>query len=185
MATKFVYQIEPETWTVRWQIEAPGVPFGMVWIGKELRVLCGETDEDNRLIRRCIPGQGFDSTFKIHCPDDTGSQLGYDGQHLHVSQWYNKRVLALDENGQVVRTVAAPHEICGQVVVDGSLHLLTTDDESTNDYFLTRITVDGDTPVAEDLARIPFQARALAFDGKHFWTNHREQHETVCFALPG
>jgi len=37
-------------------------------------------------------------------------------------------------------------------------------------------------PKIEDLARIPFQARALAFDGKNFWTNHREQNQIVSFA---
>ena len=65
-----------------------------------------------------------------------------------------------------------------------SIYLLTTDDESTNDYWLTRIQFEGDRAVIEDLARIPFPARALAFDGRHFWTNHRERHEMVCFARP-
>jgi len=40
------------------------------------------------------------------------------------------------------------------------------------------------TPKIEDLARIPFQARALAWDGKRFWTNHRERHQIVSFAKP-
>lgn len=40
------------------------------------------------------------------------------------------------------------------------------------------------TAKIEDLARIPFQARALAFDGKNFWTNRREQNQIVCFARP-
>ena len=36
----------------------------------------------------------------------------------------------------------------------------------------------------DDLARIPFAARALAFDGTNFWTNHREQNQIVSFARP-
>ena len=32
-----------------------------------------------------------------------------------------------------------------------------------------------------DLARIPFAARALAYDGARFWTNHREANEIVAF----
>jgi hypothetical protein len=40
-------------------------------------------------------------------------------------------------------------------------------------------------PVITDLARIPFAARALAFDGERFWTNHREQNQIVSFARPG
>jgi hypothetical protein len=30
----------------------------------------------------------------------------------------------------------------------------------------------------------PLHARALAFDGTNFWTNHREQNQIVCFARP-
>ena len=184
MESKKIYQIDPDSWKVIWEVKAPGIPFGMTSIGDELRVLCGETEEDYRIIRRLIPEHGFDTVFKIPCPDDTGSQLGYDGNDLHVSQWYNKRVLTLGEEGQVERSVSAPRGIAGQCIVEGAIHLVTTDAEETDDYFLTRIDAGGDDPQAEDLARIPFGARALAFDGKNFWTNHREQHEIVCFNVP-
>jgi len=185
LATKLLYAIDPKSWTVKWEVEAPGAPFGMAAVGDELRVICGETDDDNRFIRRCAPFHGFDAVFRIPCPDDTGSQLGWDGALLHVSQWYNKRVLAIDERGAVVREIPSPHEICGQVIVDGVLYLLGTDDESTDDYFLTRLDLRSETPKAEDLARVPFPGRALAFDGQHFWTNHRSAHEIVRFSLPG
>lgn len=185
LATKLVYAIDPETWTVKWETEAPGKPFGMTAVDDELRVLCGETADDHRFIRRCVPYHGFDAVFEIPCPDDTGSQLGWDGALLHVSQWYNQRVLALGENGEVEREIASPHQICGQVIIDGVIHLLGTDDESTDDYYLTRIDARGETPIVEDLARLPFPGRALAFDGTHFWTNHRANHEIVRFALPG
>lgn len=182
MDTKIVYRIDPTSWTVQWQAQAPGTPFGITSIGSELRVLCGETEEDNRFIRRLIPGHGFDSKFKQPCPEDTGSQLGFDGHQLHVSQWYNLRVLALNKEGGVERTYAAPHGIAGQCIVDGSIYLATTDDEETDDYFLTRI--EQATGKAEDIAQIPFPARALAFDGEAFWTNHRAAHQTVRFAIP-
>jgi hypothetical protein len=42
----------------------------------------------------------------------------------------------------------------------------------------------GATPRIDDIARIPFSARSLAFDGERFWTNHREANETVAFARP-
>ena len=100
---------------------------------QELRVLGGGTVDDNRFIRRCVPGQGFGPTFRLPCPDDCGSQLGFD--------------------------------------------------ETTN-YWLTRVDPRPVTPCFEDLARIPFAARALAFDGAQFWTNHREQHPIVSFARP-
>jgi hypothetical protein len=77
-----------------------------------------------------------------------------------------------------------PHGICGQVFVGVFLFLVTTDEEEKGDYWLTRVDLRPATPAIEDLARIPFAARALAFDGKRFWTNHREQNQIVSFARP-
>lgn len=186
--TKRIYAINPATWTVGEEFAAPGTPYGMTAVGRELRVLCSETADDHRLIRRWVPGEGFDATFALPCPDDTGSQLGYDGRQLHVSQWYPKKVLALDAGGTVARVIAVPHGICGQVFVAGVLFLVTTDAEETNDYWLTRVDLHpagGGEPTCEDVARIPFQARALAWDGARFWTNHREQNQIVAFAATG
>lgn len=182
--TKEVVALDPATWTVRWRTVAPGTPYGITCIPGELRVLCGETADDHRIIRRCVPSQGFDATWGIPCPDDTGSQLGYAGGRLHVSQWYPKKVLTLDDAGGVARVIHAPHGICGQVWVDGSIYLATTDAEETTDYWLTRVDPRPAVPVIEDIAQIPFAARALAFDGTRFWTNHREQDEIVAFAQP-
>lgn len=181
METKTVYQLDPTTLSVLWEVKAPGTPFGITYIENELRVLCGETEEDNRIIRRLIPGHGFDTVFNIPCPEDTGSQLGFDGSNLHVSQWYNKRVLALEEEGQVLKSYTSPHGIAGQVIVEDSIYLLTTDDESTDEYFLTRI--DTKTGTAEDVASVPFQGRSLAHNGKHFLSNHRSKNEIVSFTI--
>ncbi|MBL9190470.1 MAG: hypothetical protein JNK23_23520 [Opitutaceae bacterium] len=183
--TKNIYAIDPVAWLVRWQIAAPGTPWGMTGVEDELRVLCGESDDDRRIIRRCLPGQKFDPNFAIPCPDDSGSQLSYDGRRLHVSQWYPKKVLTLASDGTVERIISVPHGICGQVFVERILWLVTTDAEDTNDYWLTRVDPRPATPVIEDVARIPFQARALAWDGEKFWTNHREQNEIVAFARVG
>lgn len=184
METKKIYQIDPIEWKVLWQVDAPGTPFGIAVVGEELRVLCGETEEDFRIIRRCIPGHGFDTVFKLPCPDDTGSQLGYDGSKLHISQWYNKRVLALGEDGQVEEEFESPHGIAGQVIIGSKIYLATTDAEETDEYFLTRLDSSEEISKAEDIAAISFGARALAFDGENFWTNHREAHEIVCFQKP-
>ena len=182
--TRQIYAIDPNSWTVRWQTPAPGTPYGMAAFDGELRVLCGETAEDNRIIRRCIPERGFDASFGVPCPDDTGSQLSYDGRRLHVTQWYAKKLITLSESGDVERTIVLPHEICGQVFADGCFYLVTTDDEDTLDYWLTRVDAKTSTPQIEDLIRIPFAARALAWDGTHFWTNHRERNQIVSFARP-
>jgi hypothetical protein len=184
LETRRIYEIDSRTWTVRSETVAPGIPYGMTVVGDELRVLCGETDDDHRVIRRFVPGHGFKSIDAIPCPDDTGSQLGYDGDRLYVSQWYNKRILSLDERGRVGSVISAPHGICGQVVVEGRFYLITTDDEEQGDYWLTRIDARDGTPRIDDIARVPFAARALAFDGERFWTNHREQNEIVAFARP-
>ena len=128
--TNRLYAITPATWAVNEWSSAPGKPWGMTAMGKDLRVLCGESAEDHRVIRRFRSEKGFDDEA-LPCPGDTGSHLSYDGKHLHVSQWYNRLVLALDKHGAVLKTYQAPRGICGQVYVDGAFYLLTTDDEAT------------------------------------------------------
>jgi hypothetical protein len=179
-----LYAINAATWAAHDETVAPGIPWGMVVVGDELRVVCGEGADDDRFVRRYVPGHGFKSEGSFPCPDSTGSQLGYDGDRLYLSQWYNKRILSLDEHGHVGTIVDVPHGICGQVVVDGRFYLVTTDDESSGEYWLTRVDARGTTPRCDDIARIPFDARSLAFDGERFWTNHREADQIVAFARP-
>jgi hypothetical protein len=117
----------------------------------------------------------------LSCPDDTGSQLSFDGERLYVSQWYNQRILSLDERGVVGTTIDVGHGVCGQVIVGGKFYVVTTDAEDTDEYYLRRIDARSGTPQVEDLARIGFSARALAFDGERFWTNHRDADQIVAF----
>ena len=181
--TKRLYALDPVSWTVGWESEvAPGIPWGMAAVNGELRVVCGETADDHRFIRRCVPGQGFDPQFGLPCPDDMGSHLSFDGRTLYLSQWYPKKIIALGGAGEAGRVLTGPRGICGHTYVDGCFYLVTTDAEETNEYYLTRVDPRPATPKVEDLALIPFQARALAFDGKNFWTNHREQDQMVSFA---
>jgi hypothetical protein len=177
--TDRLYAINPRQWTVMEEEKVPGKPWGMTVLGDELRVVCGIGEDDDRVIRRFVPGHGFKTQDSIDCPDFTGSQLSYDGTYLYLSQWYNRRILGLDERGGIVREIDVPHQICGQCYVDGSFYLVTTDDEASGEYFLTRVPAGNGS--AEDLARIPFAARALAYDGSRFWTNHREANEIVAF----
>lgn len=180
-----LYCIDIAHWTVREETKAPGKPYGVTVMGDELRVLLSEGEEDHRIIRRYIPGHGFKNDGAITCPDDTGSQLAFDGDRLYVSQWYNKKIISLDAAGKVGSVIDAPHGICGQVIVGGVFYVLGTDDEDSNEYFLTRIDARNGSPKTEDLARVNFQGRALAYDGARFWTNHREQHEMVAFTVDG
>lgn len=178
--TDRLYAIDPRQWTIVEEQRTPGKPWGMTVVGDELRVICGQGEEDNRIIRRFVPGHGFKDRDAIKCPDDTGSQLSYDGVRLYVSQFYNQVLLGIDEHGDVVSRIDVPHQICGQCYIDGVFYLLTTDDEDTDDYFLTRVRTNG-TVQCEDLARVPFAGRALAYDGSRFWANHRERNQIVAF----
>ncbi len=181
--TERVYAIDPNTWTVREEATAPGKPWGMTVVGDELRVLCGEPPDDHRFIRRFVPGHGFKTSEAIACPDDTGSQLGFDGDRLYVSQWYNGKILSIDDRGTVGTTISVPHGICGQVIVGGCFYLVTTDAEKTDEYFITRVDArNGEVKIVE-MARLGFSARALAYDGERFWTNHRDADQIVAFAL--
>lgn len=185
VATDRIYAVDPRSWTVKWETAAPGKPWGLCVLREELRVVCGEGPADNRFIHRCVPYRGFDAGGRMPCPDDCGSHLSWDGSRLQLSQWYPRKLLALDETGTVARSIPLNHEVCGQTWVDGKFFLVTTDDERTTDYWLTRLEPGtGADARSADLAHIPFAARALAFDGARFWTNHREQNETVCFTLP-
>lgn len=178
-----IYGIDPLHWTVREEMKAPGKPYGITVMGDELRVLLSEGDEDHRVIRRYIPGHGFKNEGVIPSPDDTGSQLSFDGDRLYVSQWYNRRILSLDEFGNVGSIIETPHGICGHVIVGGIFHVLGTDAEDTDEYFLTQIDAREGQPKVNELARVNFQGRALAFDGNRFWSNHRERHEIVAFTI--
>ncbi|MCC6738058.1 MAG: hypothetical protein IT452_03365 [Planctomycetia bacterium] len=180
--TKRVYELDPASWSVRRDWAAPGTPWGLTSVGAELRAVCGEGEDDDRHIRRLVPATGFDAAFDVPCPDLEGSHLGWDGKTLHLNQWHRQRVLSLSPEGKILRAWPVPHQICGQVIVDGVVWLVSTDNEDSNDYWLTRLDrADGATV---DVARIPLKARGLAFDGKNFWTNNRDQHEVVCFAPP-
>jgi hypothetical protein len=180
--TRHLFAIDPLLWTWADLGEAPGTPWGIAVTGRELKLVCGETAEDHRILRRYAFETGFDRDFAIPCPEDTGSQLSYDGRVLYLSQWYNRRLIALGEDGVPERTIDVPHEICGQVFAGGFIYCVTTDDEASGAYYLTQVSRLGES---RDLARIPFDARALAHDGRHFWTNHREADEIVCFDVPG
>jgi len=182
--TDRLYAIDPVHWTVSQEAQAPGKPWGMTVVGDELRVLLGMAPDDDRYVKRFVPGHGFKDGGTFQCPENTGSHLSYDGEFLYISQWYKKQLVEVDAEGKPLRAIAVNHGICGQVVVGGKFYLLTTDDEESLEYFITRVDARGETAACEDVARVPFHARALAFDGSRFWTNHREAGEMVAFALP-
>ncbi len=186
-----IYVIDVKTWTLLEETEAPGIPWAAVSTDGVIRFTIGEGPEDDRYVRRFIPGTGFSKTDRIACPDFTGSYLSYDGDHLYLSQWYKHRILKLDSSGNILRKIDIGAEICGHVFVDGSIYVLRGTEQPsgpsrTGEYWrIARLHLREETPKVEDLAHVPFPCRSLTFDGANFWANHRAANEIVSFALPG
>lgn len=182
--THRLYGLRGNTGAVFEEAEAPGTPIGMVVTGEALRMVTSEHN-DSRYIRRYIVGHGF-KTDALACPDDTGSFLAYDGDNLFLSQRYNQRILQIDMWGEVQRTIAAPRQICGMVIVNACFYLMTCADRGEpNDVRLMRLDARKPEPECIELARLDFMARSLTWDGSKFWTSDRAHNEIVAFAAIG
>ncbi len=179
-----LYKIDNQTWKIVDEIDPPGVVWAGVSLGNgEMRFNIGKGLNDDRYIYRYTPKEGFTRLFA--CPDFTGSYLGFDGEHLHMSQWYEKHILKFDEKGNVFGKIDIGEEICGFTFVDGAI-LVIRGVENKNvpnkseEWKIARVNGSG----VEDIATVPFASRSLAFDGENFWSNHRAANETISFALP-
>jgi hypothetical protein len=181
---KRIYRMDRKNWTVVEEIEAPGIPWAAVSVRDSLWFTIGVGDEDDRYLYRYVPGKGFAEGDRIACPDFTGSYLSHDGAHLYLSQWYKFRILRLDEKGGVTREIAVGAEICGHTFVGGRIHVLRGTEQNGGDWRLARLDPGTAKPEVEELARVPFQCRSLAWDGDRLWTNHREADRIVSFARP-
>ncbi|HMJ06912.1 MAG TPA: hypothetical protein VK474_11700 [Chthoniobacterales bacterium] len=179
-----IYALDPKEWRVREEFEAPGIPWAAVSVGDALWFTLGEGADDDRYLRRFVPGQGFAESDRIACPEFTGSYLGYDGDHLHLSQWYKHRILKLDAAGNTLRSFDVGAEICGYTFVDGLIYVLRGTEQGEEDWRIARFDPRDENPQVEDLASIPFQSRSLAFDGERFWSNHRAADAIISFTLP-
>ena len=177
--------MDPKNWKVLEELEAPGIPWAAVSTGDALWFTLGEGEEDDRYLWRFVPGKGFSEADRIACPEFTGSYLSYDGKQLYLSQWYEHRILRLDSGGRITREFAVGAEISGHVFSEGFIYVLRGTEQNGGDWRLARFDLKETTPAIEDLARVPFQCRSLAFDGERFWTNHREADRIVCFRMVG
>lgn len=180
-----IYVIDAASWTVRDELEAPGIPWAAVSDGDAFWFTLGEGPDDDRYLHRFRPGVGFAAeSERIACPEFTGSYLSHDGEHLYLSQWYNHRILQLDASGEIVRVIDVGAEICGHTFVDGTLYVLRGSEAGDEQWQIARVDLSGDVPRTEDIARVPFQCRSLAHDGTNFWSNHRAANAIVSFGLP-
>ncbi|MFZ1218287.1 MAG: hypothetical protein WAO00_03295 [Chthoniobacterales bacterium] len=177
-----VYRMDREKWKVAEEFEAPGIPWAAASAGDALWFTLGEGPDDDRYLRRYVAGQGFVEPG-IPCPEFTGSYLSFDGEHLFLSQWYNFRILKLDAKGNILREIAIGAEISGHTFVNELIYVLRGTEQNGGDWRLARLDPREEVPEIEELARVPFQCRSLAFDGECLWTNHREADQMVRFAM--
>jgi len=176
--TDKLYAIDTKDWNVVDEIAAPGKPYGLATVGDALSVVVA-LDDDDRYLFRFRPGRGFDN--KVACPDVTGSHLAADGSTLYLCQQGKQRILELDGRGGVQREIALPAR-CAGFAFDGSgsAFMIAADDEFENLEF-GRIDLKQSAPAAEPVAAVPFDGRALTFDGTMWWTSDRDKGEIVAF----
>jgi len=179
--TDAIYAIDPQTWSVREQVAAPGKPYGMTASGDELLVVVGIGEEDDRYIYRFAPGRGFDLTKKTACPDFTGSYLAADGSTLYLGQMTHRRILALDSEGTVQRELALPTRCAGiGFGPDGLLYMISGDAELEHLKF-GRLDLSQSAPSFDEVLGLPDEARSLVHDGKQWWTSLRDANEIASF----
>src|SRR5436305_10398265 len=149
----------------------------------------GKGLNDDRYVYSYEKSKRFTRLFE--CPDLAGSYLSYDGKNLYLSQWYQQRILKVEKDGKIAGTIQIGAEICGHVFANGALYVLRgtenvprpqyADGPPTPEQFKTGaapgeeqwwIARVEDTDVI-DIAKVPFAARSLTFDGENFWSNHR------------
>jgi hypothetical protein len=167
-----IYAIDPEN----------GIPWAAVALDSELRFTIGEGADDDRYIYRYTSESGFSKMFA--CPEFTGSYLSFDGKNLYMSQWYKKRVLMFDDQGNVIREINVGAEISGHTFANGSLYVLRGQEQPNEDWRIARVNPQEETPAIEDIAVVPFASRSLTFDGDLFWSNYRAKDTIISFTLP-
>ena len=140
-------------------------------------------DDDDRYLYRFDPERGFDPDSKTACPDFTGSHLAADGDTLYLCQQGKRRILALDASASVVREIALTTRCAGFAFGAGGECFMISGDEEFENLAFARLDLRENTAADASLAKVPFDARALAFDGAQWWTSYREAGEIVSFAV--
>lgn len=179
--TDKLYAIDPGSWSVTAEVAAPGKPFGLTLFRGALSVVVA-LDDDDRYLFRFDPLTGFDLGSKTPCPDFTGSHLAAKGDELFLCQQGLRRILVLDERAAVLREIALTAR-CGGIAFDASGKCFTiAADAEFEKLEFAELDVRESAPQPRPLAAIAFDARALAFDGKAWWTSHRDAGEIVEFS---
>lgn len=181
--TDRLYAIDPQSWKIVAEVAAPGKPYGLAAYGGALWAVVSLGDDDDRYLMRFSSESGFDDSSRVACPDFTGSHLAADADALYLCQQGKGRILAIDAGAHVRREILLPTRCAGLGFgAGGALYIISGDEELENLKFAA-FDLTAETPQADALATIPFDARSLAFDGTNWWTSHREAGEIVSFAV--
>jgi hypothetical protein len=186
------------------ELDPPGVVWAAVQANSAMHCTIGKGLNDDRYVYRCDSENGFTKLFA--CPDFTGSYLSYDGANLYLSQWYQQRILRLDQSGNVVQEIDVGAEVCGHAFANGAIYVLRGTEnvprppyakgpptaerfrsgakQGDEQWWIARLSPRENKPEVVDVAKVPFAARSLTFDGESFWSNHRAANEIVCFSVP-
>jgi len=200
----FFYKLAADAAKVVEEVDPPGVIWAVVQSNGAMHCTIGKGLNDDRYVYRYDTKNGFEKLFA--CPDFAGSYLSYDGDHVYLSQWYQQRILKMDAHGKILGAINVGAEICGHVFANGVLYVLRgtenvprpeyaagpptpekfKSDAKTGEeqWWIARVDLRHDQPEVVDVAKVPFAARSLTFDGTDFWSNHRAANEIVCFSLP-
>jgi len=198
-----LHKIDIGKWKVADEIDPPGVVWAATATDGSMHFTIGKGLNDDRYVYR-YNGDGFSKLFA--CPDFAGSYLSHDGENLYLSQWYEQRILKLDARGKILQKIDIGAEICGHAFVDGLMYVLRGTENTPRpqyaggpptperfrsgakpgeeQWWIARLNPADERPEVVDLAKVPFAARSLTFDGENFWSNHRAANETIYFSLP-
>jgi hypothetical protein len=182
-ATRRIYGIDSRNGKPFEEVTAPGTPFGIAVTGDALRVIVAD-DADDRYLCRYVMGKDFKRSDRAALPERSGSSVAYDGHTFFVGQRYDKRIVQIDGNGRLLHTFETPRMPVGITIVAGRIYVLANDDGDDLPFVLLRMDVRGAEPEIVELAEVPFVARALAYDGRRFWTADKSDNTLVSFAKP-
>jgi outer membrane protein assembly factor BamB len=179
--TNRVYAIDPQTWNVLVEVEAPGQPYGITAYGDGLMVVVALGDDDDRYLFRLSSGGVFDLDSKRACPDFTGSYLAAAGETLYLGQMTLRRILALAPDGGFEREIPLPTRCAGLGFGANQQFYIIAGDSELEHLQFGRLDIRQDAPQFEAIRPLPDEARSLAYDGTQWWTCLRDDNEIASF----
>lgn len=181
--TDRIYAIDPQSWSVRQEIAAPGKPYGLTAQRGELRAVIAHGEEEDRFLYRLSPQSGFDASSKTACPDFTGSYLAATNDALYLGQMGLRRILVLRDDASIEREIALPTRCAGfGIGADGRFYMISGDSELEH-LSLGTLDVAQSAPAFEPIRSLPDEARSLVYDGSRWWTCLRDANEIASFTV--